>query len=336
MNSISRDTRNSSIELLRIICMLFVVAGHVVVFGIKPNWQAQGIGGGTDYVICHSLYGLFVTAVDVFVLISGWFSIKFNWRKIKNIWLMLITYSWFFFAYKAASGGVNCKNISYLLPVLSRQFWFVSVYFILCFLSPALNKLVDGLSKKELRNLLVVLVSVTYVWATISYCLNFPQIIPDFGGGIVNFVTLYLVSRYLRLYVVKLPSISKLVGCLLFIQVCALCVQLVCSRILGFPFTVLENDNSLSTFLSSICILLIFVKIRFHSRLVNACAGYVLAVYILHMNDVAWPWLARFFSMSSFHGLGIVILCIYAPIAVFAVGSLIEFIRINIFRLFSK
>ena len=105
MNSISRDARNSSIELLRIICMLFVVAGHVVVFGIKPNWQAQGIGGGTDYVICHSLYGLFVTAVDVFVLSSGWFSIKFNWRKIKNIWLMLITYSWFFFAYKAASGG---------------------------------------------------------------------------------------------------------------------------------------------------------------------------------------------------------------------------------------
>lgn len=233
-------------------------------------------------------------------------------------------------------GGENHKDLSYLLPVLSRQFWFVSVYFILCFLSPALNKLVDGLSKKEFRNLLAVLVSVTYVWATISYFLNFPQIIPDFGGGIVNFVTLYLVSRYLRLYVDKLPSIYKLVGCLLFVQVSALCVQLVCSRVLGFPFTVLENDNSLSTFLSSICILLIFVRIRFHSRFVNACAGYVLAVYILHMNDVVWPWLVRFFSMSSFHGLGIVLLCIYVPIAVFAVGSLIEFIRINIFRLFSK
>ena len=64
--------------------------------------------------------------------------------------------------------------------------------------------------------------------------------------------------------------------------------------------------------------------------------GLSVAPYILHMNDVVWPWLVRFFSMSSFHGLGIVLLCIYVPIAVFAVGSLIEFIRINIFRLFSK
>lgn len=105
MDSISRDTRNSSIELLRIICMLFVVAGHVIVFGVKPDWQRQSVVGGTDYIISHALYGMFVTAVDVFVLISGWFSIKFNWKKIKNIWLMLITYSWAFFAYKCVVGG---------------------------------------------------------------------------------------------------------------------------------------------------------------------------------------------------------------------------------------
>lgn len=336
MDSISRDTRNSSIELLRIICMLFVVAGHVIVFGVKPDWQRQSVVGGTDYIISHALYGMFVTAVDVFVLISGWFSIKFNWKKIKNIWLMLITYSWAFFAYKCVVGGVDSKSISYLLPVLSRQFWFVSVYFILCFLSPALNKLVDVLSKKEFRYLLVVLMSVTYVWATISYFLNFPQIIPDFGGGIVNFVSLYLVSRYLRLYVTKLPSVYVSLACLLLVQVSSLCVQLVCSRVLGFPFTVLENDNSLSTFLSAICILLIFIRIKFHSRFVNVCAGYVLAVYILHMNDVVWPWLMRFFSMSSSHGAGIVLMCTYVPIAVFVVGSLIECFRANIFRLFSK
>lgn len=99
------SSRNSSIELLRIICMLFVVAQHVIVFGIKPEWRADGFLGGSDYVLSHALFGLFVTAVDVFVLISGWFAIKWHPRKLVSMWIMVLFWSWIMAALRLSSGG---------------------------------------------------------------------------------------------------------------------------------------------------------------------------------------------------------------------------------------
>lgn len=225
-----------------------------------------------------------------------------------------------------AWGGVNVKDLSLVFPILSRKFWFVSVYFILCFLAPALNKLVEVSSRKEMRWIVLILIVVTYLWATLSYFLNFPQIIPDFGGGIVNFVTLYLAGRYLRLYA-KVPSAKWILLVLVGCQVGALTMELGLSHFLGFSFTSLENDNSLTTFVSAVCIFLLFTKLHFHSRIVNLLAINVLAVYVLHMNEVAWPFIARVFSLSSMHGMGIIAACVYVPVIVFVVASLIEWGR---------
>lgn len=43
------------------------------------------------------------------------------------------------------------KDIAYFVPIISKMYWFITIYVMLCFLSPLLNKLSLSLSKKILR-----------------------------------------------------------------------------------------------------------------------------------------------------------------------------------------
>lgn len=73
--------RCSNIELLRIICMILVVAGHAnyLVFGVHSKTDILYDPIMTSFRIV--VYQLCVIAVNCFVFISGWFKIKPNIKK---------------------------------------------------------------------------------------------------------------------------------------------------------------------------------------------------------------------------------------------------------------
>ena len=65
--------RQGGIEMLRFIAMYFVALNHTTGYGAL-GWNDQ-------------LYALYIPttwAVPLFVAISGWFGIRFSWRKIVN------------------------------------------------------------------------------------------------------------------------------------------------------------------------------------------------------------------------------------------------------------
>ncbi len=70
--------RASSFELLRILCMLFVIGGHLIGKGMQITYDSTLYGEGEDYSLSRLLYSFCIVAVSTFVLISGYFSIKFN------------------------------------------------------------------------------------------------------------------------------------------------------------------------------------------------------------------------------------------------------------------
>ena len=68
-NNLGRD---SNIELLRLVCMLFILLHHFIVHG-------------SEFVTAPSVWltimnSFLVIAVDCFVLISGYFGIKAKWK----------------------------------------------------------------------------------------------------------------------------------------------------------------------------------------------------------------------------------------------------------------
>ena len=74
------NERNSSYELLRILCMLFVVGGHLIGKGMQITYDNTLLGGGEDYTLSTLFYCFCTVAVSTFILISGYFGINFNWR----------------------------------------------------------------------------------------------------------------------------------------------------------------------------------------------------------------------------------------------------------------
>lgn len=101
----SHGQRNSSIELLRIMCMIFIVGLHVIGFGVNVPYSTGSPLGGADYMWCKALGTIFSTAVDTFVLISGYFAIRLKPRKIAKIWMMVLSYSYSVFIIKYLRGG---------------------------------------------------------------------------------------------------------------------------------------------------------------------------------------------------------------------------------------
>ena len=83
--------RLSNIELLRILAMLFVVLHHIVCHGMKLYEPPVTFIERTAIVFDAFL----VVGVNLFVLISGYFSIKLSWKSFLNLALICIFFRYF-------------------------------------------------------------------------------------------------------------------------------------------------------------------------------------------------------------------------------------------------
>lgn len=200
--------RETKFELLRIVLMLFIIGGHVLMWGENlDNFNNTGV----DYYLSNFLRSIFMIAVNVFVLISGYFGIKLKWRKLFKLESKVLIYTYISIILGLLFGIYHFSiktDIKLLFPLLTKQYWFITVYFVLCLLSPYLNKFLKIVSKKELESLLLILILIFYGIATFCYAINANQIVPDAGYGIINFISLYYLGYYIRNYYIDKHSID--------------------------------------------------------------------------------------------------------------------------------
>ena len=84
--------RSSNIELLRILAMFLVLVHHANILSIGiPSW-AECVSAPGNTFFRFFIQSLAIVAVDVFVLISGWFGIKPSLKK-----LLALLFQVFFF-----------------------------------------------------------------------------------------------------------------------------------------------------------------------------------------------------------------------------------------------
>ncbi len=141
-------------ELLRLICMLFVLLLHTYTHVLSQ----------TDFFISASpashfgitlMYSLSMCAVNVFVLISGYFGIKPKLRSFVNLYLICAFYGFVGYCYHAYSLDMRVGRsvIWHTVFCLSHQdyLWFIKAYVCLFLFSPLLNKAADNMQKRELQ-----------------------------------------------------------------------------------------------------------------------------------------------------------------------------------------
>ena len=192
--------RKSNLELLRIIAMCGIVALH---------YTGQELGSAvSNYVFpsfswffVQTANSLFAPLVNCFVLISGYFLIHktvFSLKKSAELFAITIFYGAvsYLIAYAVNGGQTTVSLVNSLFPFICGKRWFVETYIILIMIAPFLNLILNKLSKRNYLILLAVQLTFFSLWYSVG--LSAPLL--DNGYGIINFVTLYMIGGYIRLY----------------------------------------------------------------------------------------------------------------------------------------
>ena len=135
--------RNSSIELLRIVAMFSIVLGHVFYHGF------QGQLAESDLLRPFTNCG-----VNVFILISGYYGIKFKWKTLLDLLLMVSFYTIIsgVFRYFIDGTNINIRQLSgIILPFSGNHFyWFITCYIMLYLLAPIINEGIEHLYRQRM------------------------------------------------------------------------------------------------------------------------------------------------------------------------------------------
>lgn len=320
----TENDRKSNFELLRIILILMIIILHYM----HPNMG--GIYSSVEkfsfnYWIIHLMESICIVAVDTFILITGFFMNNKNKIKVNKIVnLLYLTLVWGFIIYMTVAfieiftkkDIFNISNQRILQSFTSR--WFVLTYVALYLLIPYINKFISSISKKQYQVLLLILVCCFYIYPTIFE----NTMMPDKGYGITNFVVLYLIGSYIKLYFndVYIRNKAILIYCICVIA------TMICSCISNTAF----NYSSIFNLLGAISLFLIFKSIKIkNNKIINKLASYTFAIYIIHENQLISAFLyRRIFNTLKYSNSNYLLLhMVFTAIGIYIICVILEFVR---------
>lgn len=206
-----RKEREINFEVLRVLIMFFIVIWHSLVHGlnyagslniasnIPVNYDS--ITSVFNYTTTGFLMTLTAVAVNVYILITGYFMINssYKWNKIPHIWLQVAFYSFIITLIIKFANAEDIGLKSLLLsgfPIFNDKYWFVTKYLGLIAIAPFLSKLIQALSCKEYKILLIILFVLNiYLFPYFSY-----GNIYSGRDSFLLFIFLFLVGGYIRKY----------------------------------------------------------------------------------------------------------------------------------------
>lgn len=294
----TKQNRNSSVELLRIIAMIMIVFSHFACYG---NLEFSY----TVFSVPRLWYNLIAMGgkigAAIYVFISGYFLISDkenspNIKKIIKLWGQLAFYSVSFLLILTVLGKttLSINNIlQAVFPVSFTTWWFASSYFILYLLHPFINRLLQKLDKKTYQNLLIILF---VIWEIVPTIFNVPNQSSDFTWCVL----IYSFSGYIRLYGLNPKLKCSHYALLSFILLATTYLSSFVFTVIGtkIPF-VSEHTQyfymefSAAVFLSALFIFMTFLTMKIsYQKWINTAASATFAVYLIHdysiVREVLW------------------------------------------------
>lgn len=324
-----KTSRNSSVELLRILAMGMIVLSHICCHS------------GLDYTYSVlSVNRLFVQfgllgdlGVAVFLLISGYFRSSFRIRALSR----LLAQVWFYSVglFLVCRFVLGCPYtgemlLQVFLPTIYNEYWFFTAYMILFLMSPFINAMLDNLSRQQLKTMLILMV---VLWSVIPgltkqhlYAAELPQ-----------FLMYYCLGAYFRMYPhnrLQKKSLQWALTVGTFAVLFGLTVLLgYLERMTPEAFGAsarLYNRNSPLVLAAAVGLLSLAVYAKpFTSRFINTLGGCTFGVYLIHDNPVVrellwkdWLHWGHYFTSGSF-----ILRMAASVVLVYGVCTAVEWIR---------
>ncbi|MBR6533534.1 MAG: acyltransferase [Clostridia bacterium] len=342
-NIISKHSRNINLDLLRVLAMFFIVLSHSLLHtGILDSLTPTHY----NYYISYAVYGLIHVHVNCYVLLSGYFlsEKEFQFKKIKNLWAQAFFWSVIIFLFLNifVIDFSNKELIKTLLPFTQQRYWFLTTYILMYLFSPFLNNAIKNMDEKIFRKSLLLIFIIYIILQNIFFFRNFTSMS---GGSPLFFIFLYLTAAYLKKYPIK----RKAPWFLLYItfSLITICSNFIISFIPQtlthniLPKTLLYSYNSITVYLSSICLFEFFIHLKinkstFLTKLVAFLSPLTFGIYLIHDHPNAREFIwNKLFPLKNISLSWHLIFCvIISSLIVFFISAILEYLRIKLFEIF--
>lgn len=282
--------RHQGIDLMRIVCMLFIVLYHIQGHGGLVFSEQIAPVSRTLLIILQSVYQV---AVDGYALITGYVGVsaRHRYSSLIQLWLRVLFYS---VGVTAVVWLISPASVSWasirdsFFPLLKGQYWYFTAYAGCFVLAPLVRAAIAHLPRRECT---LYLAGAVFVFSFLPYLMrNDP--FQTFGG---NHALWLLILYALGAYVRRFDPFSKLSAKLLLILLlCAAALQAssgfilraVSLRLTGKAVTqwYLICHDSPTTLLLAVLMLALFSKLslRCGSRFFRLLVSSSFSVYLIH------------------------------------------------------
>lgn len=195
--------RMVNIEVLRLLAMMMVVSLHYLAKGelLEKLTGPLSAKGHLAWI----LESFSIAAVDVYVLISGYFLVEtgFRCRRVISLVLQVMFYTCLLPVVLIVMGILPVGEITFynilqcIFPTNMLHYWFVSAYVLMFLFTPVLNAAVHGMKKKQLQAAIVILLIMESLSKTV---IPVRLELDNLGYDAYWFMVVYLIAAYIRLY----------------------------------------------------------------------------------------------------------------------------------------
>lgn len=334
--------REYGIDLLKMLSMQMIVFLHVL-----------GVGGVLENLpVLSGRYGLFwlvegacYCAVNCFALATGYLMCRgrFRYHRLFSLWLQVIFYTvgvTVFFSLWQPELVTPIYWKAAFRPVVSKTYWYFTAYFAMYFFIPFFNRLLEVLNRKELQRLLLtgaLLICLAYVVRDDLFRLH--------GGYTAVWLAyLYFAGAYFKKYPFEKPTPIRWLALYLLMVLVSwggkMAGLLLQSR--SEIFAVLGNNLysyvSPTMLIASVALFLAMTGLKIRSplvqKLVSICAPAAFSVYLIHCHPLIWHNVltGRFASAAFLPPVQAVALVLAGGLAIYWGGTLVDLVRIRIFK----
>lgn len=333
--------RKSNFELLRLICMFMVLILHANYLSIGA--PVYGEVPKCEFFIRNLIEVIPFIAVNVFILISGYFSIRPSVRSLANLLFCCFFYS------------VGIRLVYIVLPkegallfdfwssflFISNSVWFVADYLMLMLFAPILNAFVEKASKRTCLGTLVLMLVFAFYFGLFK-----GKLVEYISGfSFVTFILVYMIGRvlcqnrewlqaHIKPYMVLAGYLIGGLGFYAMVIVAGYKGHVFYYYLGHLGTSRIFTYTSPFVILSAVCFFWFFAQKEFFSNLVNKLAKSTFAILLIHSNPVAITFYNRYFRFL-YENLSyplFLLAMVGSCMAVFALSIMIDQVRLLIYN----
>lgn len=286
-----------------------------------------------------------VSAVNIFILISGYFLFKSNKRNLfkpLKLLLQVICFNLTFYLLRVAL-KMNVFCYKDFFKCFMPENYYVMFYIALYFISPYINIIINKLKKRQICFMILIFIILFSIFPTIVDCINliFKY---DFNGSstisikgslhgytIVNFILLYILGAAANILPVSKVKNENLLFCLFFSVILIFLFSI--SKI-SFLSSIVYSYCSPLVILVSVSLFLLFLnnnKINF--KVINFLSASSFTFYIIHIHFLNYLMIDKYVSFNIFIML---LHIIFSFILIYFISFILYFIFNSIFDVIFK